>query len=75
MVLFQDQGRGVAKKDQAFIFDKYHRVSGGDRHDQKGFGLGLSYVRMIMERHSGFIKVISDLNKGCRFDLYIPGKS
>lgn len=75
LILFQDQGRGLAKKDQAFIFDKYHRVINGDRHDQKGFGLGLPYAKMIVERHRGFIKVISDLNKGCRFDLFIPQKS
>ena len=75
MVLFQDQGIGVAKKDQAFIFDKYHRVSSGNLHDQKGFGLGLSYVKTIVERHRGFINIISDLNKGCRFDLFIPAKT
>lgn len=75
MVLFQDEGIGVAKKDQAFIFDKYHRVSSGNLHDQKGFGLGLSYVKTIVERHRGFINIISDLNKGCRFDLFIPTKS
>ena len=74
LILFQDNGRGISKKEQAFVFDKYHRASNGDRHDQKGFGLGLSYVKMIIERHRGFIKVISDLNKGCRFDLFIPVK-
>ncbi len=74
LILFQDNGTGISKKEQAFVFDKYHRASNGDLHDQKGFGLGLSYVKMIIERHRGFIKVISDLNKGCRFDLFIPVK-
>jgi len=71
-ILFEDSGPGIPKKEQAFVFDKYHRATSGDRHDQKGFGLGLSYVKMIMERHRGFIKIISDFNRGCQFNLFLP---
>ena len=57
------------------IFEKYQRVNTGDVHNQKGFGIGLAYVKMIIERHQGAIKVFSDLNKGTRFDLFLPTHS
>ncbi|MFT5167863.1 MAG: two-component system phosphate regulon sensor histidine kinase PhoR [Saprospiraceae bacterium] len=74
LILFQDNGIGIAKKDQKEVFEKYYRVNHGNVHNQKGFGLGLSYVKMIIERHKGFIKIFSDLNKGTRFDLFLPAK-
>lgn len=72
---FQDNGIGIAKKDQKDVFEKYHRVQKGNVHDQKGFGLGLAYVKMIVERHKGVIKIFSDLNKGTRFDLFLPAQN
>jgi two-component system, OmpR family, phosphate regulon sensor histidine kinase PhoR len=71
---FQDNGIGIAKKDQKEVFEKYYRVNHGNIHNQKGFGLGLSYVKMIIERHKGIINIFSDLNKGTRFDLFLPAK-
>ncbi len=73
-IKFQDNGIGIAKKDQKEIFEKYRRVNQGDVHNQKGFGLGLAYVKMIVDRHKGMIKIFSDLNKGTRFDLFLPVK-
>ena len=75
MIHFADNGIGICKKDQQSVFEKYRRVEEGDVHNQKGFGLGLAYVKMIVERHQGFIRVISDLNKGTRFDLFLPAKN
>ena len=72
LVLFEDNGIGIAKKDQKEVFEKYYRVNHGNVHNQKGFGLGLAYVKMIIERHKGVIKIFSDLNKGTRFDLFLP---
>ena len=72
LIHFQDNGVGICPKDQSCIFDKYQRVQTGNVHNQKGFGLGLAYVKLIIERHKGFIKVFSDLNKGTRFDLFLP---
>ena len=72
MIQFEDNGIGIGKKDQADVFNKYQRVNHGDVHDQKGFGIGLAYVKMIVEQHQGFIKVFSALNKGTRFDLFLP---
>lgn len=72
LIHFQDNGIGIAKKDQKDIFEKYYRVNHGNVHNEKGFGLGLAYVKMIIERHKGMINIFSDLNKGTRFDLFLP---
>jgi two-component system phosphate regulon sensor histidine kinase PhoR len=71
-LLFQDNGIGISKADQEIIFDKFQRIGTGNVHQQKGFGLGLSYVKKIMDLHQGAIKIFSELNQGSRFDLYIP---
>ena len=75
LILFQDNGIGISKKDQQLVFKEYKRSKLFSHDNQSGFGLGLAYVKMIVERHNGFIKVISELNKGCRFDLFLPAKS
>jgi two-component system, OmpR family, phosphate regulon sensor histidine kinase PhoR len=71
-VFFEDNGIGIAKPNQEMIFDKFHRIKNGNRHDVKGFGLGLAYVKMIVERHKGAIKIFSELQMGSRFDLMLP---
>ncbi len=71
-VHFQDNGIGICKADQALVFDKFRRVNKGNLYKQKGFGLGLSYVKMIVELHKGVIKIISELNKGSQFNLFLP---
>lgn len=71
-LLFQDNGIGISQKDQDHIFEKFQRVNTGNVREAKGFGIGLSYVKTIMEMHKGFVKVESELHKGSLFQLLIP---
>lgn len=67
-----DNGLGISKNNQRKIFDKLYRVPTGDIHDVKGFGLGLSYVKAILDKHHGSIDLQSELNKGSTFIIFIP---
>jgi len=64
-----DNGIGISKENQKRIFDKLYRVSTGDVHDVKGFGLGLDYVSSIVEMHGGIIRVKSEIDKGTTFKI------
>lgn len=69
-----DTGIGISKDDQGKVFDKFYRVSTGNRHDVKGFGLGLYYVKYIINAHGGEIKLTSDLD-GSSFEIKFPTRS
>ena len=74
IVKIADNGIGMTKDAQKKIFDKFYRVPTGNVHDVKGFGLGLSYVKTMLEAHHGGIQVESEVGKGTTFTINIPKK-
>lgn len=71
-IKISDNGIGINKENQLYIFDKFYRAETGDLHNTKGFGLGLNYVKLIIEKHKGLVTFESKENKGSSFNVFLP---
>lgn len=74
-IVVEDRGIGIAENDLKDIFKKFHRISTGDLHDVKGFGIGLFYVKSIVIAHGGSVNVKSKPGRGSSFTIWLPFKN
>ncbi len=74
IIKIADDGIGMTREQQNKIFEKFYRAAGGNVHNVKGFGLGLSYVKAVIDAHHGSISVKSKINVGTEFSIQLPYK-
>ncbi len=69
-----DNGRGISPEYLTKVFDKFFRVPTANKHNVKGYGLGLNYADLVMKQHNGRISVENNIDNGCKFTLWFPNR-
>jgi signal transduction histidine kinase len=72
LISIEDNGIGIPASQSQVIFEKFQRIRDGRIDDEKGFGLGLSYVKRIVELHKGFVQLDCGVEQGSRFNVFLP---
>ena len=72
VISVQDNGIGMTAREQKHAFDTFYRAESGDIHNRKGFGLGLSYVKSVIEKHQGSVSLSSKRNEGTTVEIHLP---
>ena len=72
LILIKDNGNGIHKSQKDKVFDQFYRISTGNTHNVKGFGIGLYYTKKIIEKHGGVISIIYDKNNNSLFKIIMP---
>jgi two-component system, OmpR family, phosphate regulon sensor histidine kinase PhoR len=71
-IIIIDRGIGISNSAKSKVFDKFFRVSTGNVHSIKGFGLGLSFVKTVIKKHRGYVRLLSELNQGTEVRIILP---
>ena len=71
-IVIADEGIGISPDSQSKVFEKFFRISTGNVHGVKGFGLGLSFVKSVIKKHRGYIQLFSKLNEGTEVRIILP---
>jgi two-component system phosphate regulon sensor histidine kinase PhoR len=72
IITIEDKGIGMTPDTVKHIFEKFYRAHAGNIHNVKGFGLGMSYVKWVIDMHKGSIQVISEIDKGTKVEISLP---